>query len=81
MIEKLINLEYCCVAINLGKSSHDEIDTYGKANNLTIVYADWHPNPQYRVSKTGSFLSRNEKYPSGLILVDNKGEPHPYKKD
>lgn len=54
------------------------IDQWAKANGLTVTYADWHPNPEYRAFKTGSLLSRNEGFPSGLVLVDNKGIPHPF---
>jgi hypothetical protein len=28
--------------------------------------------------KTGSLLSRNDEYPSGLVIVDEKGNPHPW---
>lgn len=68
-----------CVTIRTETISYDEYDVLGKKFGVTIIYADWHPNPEYRISKTGMFLSRNEKYPSGLILVDDKGIPHPYK--
>lgn len=54
---------------------HAGMDEYGKTNGMTIVFAAWHPNPQYRIFKTGSLLSRNEEYPSGLIMVDERGVP------
>lgn len=54
------------------------IDAWAKTNNKTVVYASWHPVPEYRVFDTGSLLSRNEEYPSGLILVDEKGRPKPF---
>ena len=28
---------------------------------------------------TGSLLSRNEEYPCGLVIVDEKGKPTPWK--
>lgn len=55
---------------------HAEMDAYGKANGMTVVFAPWHPNPQYRIFKTGSLLSRNEEYPSGLVIVNEQGVPH-----
>jgi len=59
---------------------HEKMDLYGKQNNITIVYAAWHPNPVYRMFKTGTLLSRNKEYPSGLVIVNEKGNPYPYKK-
>lgn len=70
-----------CVAIRTETMSHDEFDAFGKMSGLTITYAAWHPNPEYRMFMTGSLASRNEKYPSGLVIIDDKGNPHPYKKD
>jgi hypothetical protein len=60
-------------------SEHDEMDVYGKTNQMTVVFAAWHPNPQYRCFKTGSLLSRNDEYPSGLVIVDDKGRPSKWK--
>ena len=70
-----------CVSIKTDTITHDEYDAYGKMNGLTITYAEWHPHPEYRIFKTGTLLSRNDKYPSGLIIIDNRGNPIPYKKD
>jgi hypothetical protein len=67
-----------CIAIPADDNRHAEMDAYGKANGLTVTYAAWHPNPQYRMFKTGSLLSKNDKYPSGLVIVDEKGNPHPW---
>lgn len=66
-----------------GKISPAKMDAFGKANGLTVVFAPWHPVPEYRVFKTGSLLSKNELYPSGLVLVevDSEGRnptPRPY---
>ena len=58
--------------------NHAEMDTYGKANGMTVVFAPWHPNTEYRIFKTGSLLSRNEQYPSGLVIVNDKEEPTPW---
>lgn len=58
---------------------HAEMDEYGKANGLTVVFAPWHLNPEYRIFKTGSLLSRNERYPSGLVIVNERGTPLPWK--
>lgn len=46
--------------------------------NLTATYAAWHPVPAYRVFRTGSLLSDNDKYPSGLVIIDDNGIPHPW---
>ena len=54
---------------------HNMIDQFGKANNLVITYAPWHTNPEYRIFKAGSLLSKNDKYPSGLVIINEKGEP------
>ncbi len=59
-------------------TSHDRMEKYGKANNLTIIYTAQYPNPEYRIFKTGSLCSRNEEYPKGLVIIDNKGMPRPY---
>lgn len=58
-----------CLALRTAGDKHAEMDSYGKANGLTVVFAPWHPNPEYRVFKTGSLLSRNEEFPSGLVIV------------
>lgn len=60
---------------------HAERDAHGKQNGLTIVYAPWHSNPSYLSFKTGSLLSRNDEYPSGLVIVDQTGKPSPWSKD
>lgn len=57
---------------------HAEMDAYGKANGMTVTFATWHPNPQYVIFKTGSLLSRNDQYPSGLVIVDERGTPNPW---
>jgi hypothetical protein len=60
-------------------SEHSYMDAFGKSKGMTVVFATWHPEPGYTVFKTGSLLSRNEEYPSGLVLVDERGVPHPWK--
>ena len=71
-----------CIAIRANSEvDHEKMDTWGKQNNMTVVYSPWHPNPDYRVFKTGTLLSRNNEYPSGVVIVDDKGKTHPYKKD
>lgn len=59
----------------------DGLDTWGKTNDMTVTYAPWHPNPEFRVFKTGSLLSRNDEYPSGIVIVPEprKGDPYPWK--
>lgn len=54
------------------------MDTIGKAHGLTVVFAPWHPNPEYRIFKTGSLLSRNDEYPSGLVILNERGVPQPW---
>lgn len=51
-----------------------KIDKDAKEKNLTIVYAPWHITPEFRVFKTGTLLSRNSEYPSGLIILDKINE-------
>jgi len=65
--------------LSVTNTTHAEMDAYGKANGLTVTFAPWHPNPQYRIFKTGSLLSRNDEYPSGLIIVNDNGEPEIWK--
>jgi hypothetical protein len=67
-----------CIALPATGDRHAEMDAYGKANGMTVTYAAWHLNPEYRMFKTGSLLSRNDDYPSGLVIVDEKGNPHPW---
>jgi len=72
-----------CIAFSAGppdKLAFAMMDEYGKRNNKTVVYASWHPNPEYRISEGGSFGRRNDEFPIGLIIVDDKGIPHPWKK-
>jgi len=57
---------------------HAQMDAYGKANNVTVTFAPWHPAPEYRMFPTGSLLSRNEEYPSGLVIVGDDGTPRPW---
>lgn len=51
---------------------HKEMDNFGKTNMMTVIFAPGHPNPSYRTFKTGSLLSKNDLYPSGLVIVDEK---------
>jgi len=74
-------LDAGCVAVEAGPENHDAMDAYGKKNNLTVVFAAWHPRPEYRIFKTGSLFSKNEDYPSGLVLVSEQGNPSRYKKE
>jgi hypothetical protein len=67
-----------CVSQITNGDKHAEMDAYGKANGLTVVFAPWHPHPEYRRFKTGSCLSRNDEYPSGLVIVNERGVPHPW---
>jgi hypothetical protein len=64
-----------CLGLSTEGDKHAEMDAYGKANRLTVVFAPWHLNPQYQIFKTGSLLSRNEEYPSGLVIVNERGAP------
>lgn len=65
--------------IRASQETHTKVDAWAKSNRMTVTYADWHPNPKYRAFRTGSLLSHNEGYPSGLILIDSKGNPSPFK--
>lgn len=67
------------LAIQSDGSRHAEMDAYGKAHGMTVTFAPWHPNPQYRIFKTGTLLSGNEQYPSGLVIVNERGIPEPWK--
>lgn len=67
-----------CISLSTEGRSHAEMDAYGKSNSLTITFAPWNPNPQYRTFKTGSLLSRNDEYPSGLVIVKEDGLPIPW---
>jgi len=67
-----------CISTQTDGSKHAEMDAYGKANGMTVVFAPWHPNPEYRIFKTGSLASRNEKYPSGLVIVNERCAPQPW---
>lgn len=64
-----------CLGLPAEDDKHADMDAFGKANGLTVVFAPWHPNPKYVIFKTGSLLSRNEEYPSGLVIVNEKGAP------
>jgi hypothetical protein len=72
-----------CTGIYSDDSKHEEMDQYGKLNGLTVTFAAWHPNPEYRIFETGSLLSKNDLYPSGypsgLVIVDDKGNPKYWK--
>ena len=68
-----------CLAVEAGIDlSPEAMDQMGKSEGLTIVYAAWHPQPEYRIFKTGTLASRNEDYPSGLVLVDERGKAQPW---
>lgn len=58
------------------------LDAWGKTNGMTIVYAPWHQNPEFRIFKTGSLMTRNNEYPSGIVIVPEprKGDPYPWNK-
>jgi hypothetical protein len=67
-----------CLGLPTEGDKHAEMDAYGKSNGMTVVFASWHLNPQYRIFKTGSLLIRNEEYPSGLVIVNERGAPQPW---
>lgn len=68
-----------CVSIK-SDNLHGKMDEYGKNHGVTVVFCPWHPNPEYRMFKTGTLCSRNDEYPSGLVIVNEKGVPHSWKK-
>jgi hypothetical protein len=69
-----------CIAIPVAvDADHTEMDAWCKANGKTATFAPWHPNPEYRIFTTGSLLSRNEQYPSGVVIVDRNEPPRPWK--
>ncbi len=57
--------------------SGKQIDEYGKKYKLTIVCHEDCKN-DYRIFKTGSLLSENEYYPSGLVTVGKKLKERKY---
>ena len=67
-----------CFGIRPVGDKHSQMDLFGKANRMTVVFAPWHPNPEYRIFETGSLLSRNDEYPSGLVIVEKNGKPYPW---
>lgn len=68
--------EVISLPVQASLDTHRKIDVWAKANSMTVTYADWHPKPEYRMFKTGTLLSRNSEYPSGLILINQKGIPY-----
>lgn len=72
-----MNEETCISSVGLF-DRHSQADAFGKKHGLTITFSPWHPVPEYRVFETGSLLSRNEDYPSGLCVIDEAGIPHTY---
>lgn len=69
-----------CLSLSQAGRDFEQIDAWAKANEQTVVFAPWHPKPDFRIFKTGSLLGRNELYSSGLVLVNHKGNPVPWKK-
>lgn len=67
-----------CAGMPTAGDRHAEMDSFGKANGMTVVFAPWHQQPEYRVFKTGTLSSRNEEFPSGLVIVDERGAPRPW---
>lgn len=59
-------------------SKHADVDAWGKREGMTVTFAPWHPDAEYICFKTGTLLSRNDKYPSGLVIVDEQGNPEPW---
>jgi hypothetical protein len=76
---KVITESASCLSMEAGVTPHDAMDKYAKENGLTAVFAPWHPSPEYRIFKSGTLLSDNQKYPAGLVIVDESGNPTPYK--
>jgi hypothetical protein len=74
-----LKLDNACIGVRGLENNHLAMDSYGKANNMTVTFAAWHPNPEYRMFETGKLLSSNERYPIGLIVVDECGEPTTWK--
>ena len=69
-----------CVAIPISvDADHSDMDAWCKLNSKTATFAPWHPQPEYRIFKTGSLLSRNDQYPSGVVIVERGGTPRPWK--
>ena len=60
------------------EETHAKWHAFGIEHRMTITYAPWHSRPEYRMFATGSLLSRNEEFPSGLVLVWDDGTPVPY---
>lgn len=78
LLEEII-LQDGCLNFVPTEENHEVAHNICKKRNLTAVYCAWHPEPSYRVFRTGSLLSRNEEYPSGLVIVDESGTPTPWK--
>lgn len=70
-----------CYSMKPTTLSHSEMDEYGKANGFTVTFAAWHPEPGYAIFKTGSLCSGNDKFPSGLVIVNERGIPNPWKSE
>lgn len=68
-----------CIAVKADQFKHKQMHEFGLKTNQTVVYAGWHPSPEYRMFTTGSLLSRNDEYPSGLVIVEKNGNPTPWK--
>ena len=68
------------LGLGLAGDLHAQMDGYGKAHGLTVTFAPWHPKPEYVLFKTGDLASGNEGFPSGLVIVNERGEPHPWQK-
>lgn len=57
---------------------HEEVDIWCKERNMTAAYAPWHPEPRYTIFETGTLLSKNSFYPSGVVIVEEDGTPVPW---
>lgn len=71
--------EMSCTSFLHAGQDLEEVDKWAKANGCTVTFASWHPSPELRIFKTGSLLSRNDEYPSGVVIVTRKGIPNPWR--
>ncbi len=67
-----------CIGFKNSCLSDSELDRHGKVNNITIVKTNHNNETDYRMFTTGTLLSRNDKYPSGLVILDNNGKPNKF---
>lgn len=69
-----------CISFGItDESRHEEMDKWGKETGICVVYAPWHPNPEYRIHKAGTLCCHDShKFTAGLIIMGEDTIPQPY---